>query len=317
MKQVRFRQQKLKKADKSPPMWAFFVQERRKFMIYGNDLSHHQSADAVIQLAEKGKAEFLIFRTGFGTYSEDKNFARYIRDSEEKNIPKGIYHASYAGTVQEAVQEADFCIGLLEETGAKTEMPVFFDYEYFSAEYNAKRGIATTPQLVQELTTAFCERVKQRGYRAGVYFNRDYLVRFYTEEYFKSHPDYATWYARPGYAQPDYQCDLWQYASDDGAADFGYRGAIDKNILMNSNILLSAADRQDNQLQEEISRLEKALAEEKAAAAAYKAKVQSLTDKTQALSSMLAAEKSGRKQSEKEKLQLKDKLDRIKQIIGG
>ena len=205
-------------------------------MIYGNDLSHHQSADAVLQLDAKGKAQFLIFRTGFGTHSKDKHFARYIADSEARGYKNSVYHASYAGTVQEAVQEADFCIDLLEETGAKVEMPVFYDYEYFSAKYNEQRGIHTTPQLVQELTTAFCERVKQRGYRAGVYFNKDYLVRFYTEEYFEAHPDYATWYARPGYAQPDYPCDLWQYASNDGTADFGYKGAIDKNILMDEDV---------------------------------------------------------------------------------
>ncbi|MBR2503342.1 MAG: hypothetical protein IKB62_04370 [Oscillospiraceae bacterium] len=205
-------------------------------MIYGNDLSHHQSADAVLQLTAKGKAQFLIFRTGFGTHSKDKHFARYIADSEARGYKNSVYHASYAGTVQEAVQEADFCIDLLEETGAKVEMPVFYDYEYFSAKYNEQRGIRTTPQLVQELTTAFCERVKQRGYRAGVYFNKDYLVRFYTEEYFEAHPDYATWYARPGYAHPDYPCDLWQYASNDGTADFGYKGAIDKNILVDEDV---------------------------------------------------------------------------------
>ena len=206
-------------------------------MKYGCDLSHHQTADAVEQIARKGKAEFVILRTGYGTYSKDIDFERFVKDSEAVGMPNSVYHASYAGTVAEAVEEADFCINRLEATGAKVELPIFYDYEYFSANYNAGRGIVTTKQLVHDLTTAFCERVKARGYRAGVYFNKDYLDRFYGKDYFKAHPDYATWYARPGYSKPDFDCDLWQYASDNGLADFGYNGDIDKNILIDGDIL--------------------------------------------------------------------------------
>lgn len=200
-------------------------------MIYGNDLSHHQSKDAVLQLTAKGKAEFVILRTGFGTYSKDNNFARYIENSEAAGLKNSVYHASYAGTVQEAVQEADFCIDLLDETGAVVEMPIFYDYEYFSANYNAGRGIATTPELVQALTLAFCNRVNERGYPAGVYLNKDYWDRFYGDEFFAKNPHLLIWYARPGYSKPDKECYLWQYASNDGKSDFGYNGPIDKNIL--------------------------------------------------------------------------------------
>lgn len=202
-------------------------------MKYGNDLSRHQSADAVELLHKGGKADFIILRSSFGTYSEDEKFARYIKDTERLGFKNSIYHAAYAGNVAEAVEEADFCCDTLEKYGlgaADMELPVCYDYEYFSADYNKGRGIATTPQLVQSLTTAFCERVKERGYKAGVYFNKDYLDRFYTKEYFKAHPDYWTWFTRPGYAQPDFDCDIWQYGSNNGA-EYGYNGDIDKNIL--------------------------------------------------------------------------------------
>ena len=206
-------------------------------MIYGCDLSHHQAADAVEQLVRGGKAKFVILRTGYGTYSKDTDFERYIKDSEAAGMPNGAYHASYAGTIQEAVQEADFCIDRLEATGAKVELPVGYDYEYFSARYNEQRGIATTPQLVQKLTEAFCERVKERGYRPGVYTNLDYYLRFYGKEFFEKHPDYAFWYARPGLAKPDLPCDIWQYASNNGLADFGYNGDIDKNIIFEADLI--------------------------------------------------------------------------------
>ena len=206
-------------------------------MIYGCDLSHHQAADAVEQLVRGGKAKFVILRTGFGTYSKDTDFERYIKDSEKAGLPNSTYHASYAGTVAEAIEEADFCIDRLEATGAEIELPIAYDYEYFSANYNAGRGIATTPALVQALTTAFCERVKERGYRPAVYYNLDYLNRFYGEEYFKAHPDYVRWYARPGLSKPDRECDIWQYASNSGLADFGYNGDIDKNIIFDGDLI--------------------------------------------------------------------------------
>ena len=202
-------------------------------MKYGCDISRHQSADAVEQLHRGGKADFIILRSSFGTYTEDDKFERYLKDSERLGFKNSIYHAAYAGTVAEAIEEADFCCDTLEKYGygpENMELPICYDYEYFSANYNAGRGIATTPQLVQALTTAFCERVKERGYKAGVYYNLDYYQRFYGKAYFEAHPDYWRWYARPGYAQPDYECDIWQYGSDSGA-EYGYSGAIDKNIL--------------------------------------------------------------------------------------
>ena len=206
-------------------------------MIYGCDLSHHQLPDAVEQLVRGGKAKFVILRTGYGTYSKDTDFEEFVKDSVVVNMPNSVYHASYAGTVAEAVQEADFCIDRLEATGAKAELPIAYDYEYFSANYNAGRGIATTPALVQALTTAFCERVKERGYRPAVYYNLDYLNRFYGEEYFKAHPDYVRWYARPGLSKPDRECDIWQYACNNGLADFGYNGDIDKNIIFDGALI--------------------------------------------------------------------------------
>lgn len=206
-------------------------------MIYGCDLSHHQSTDAVEQLIRGGKAKFVVLRTGFGTYSKDTDFEEFFKDSEAAGMPNSTYHASYAGTVAEAIEEADFCIDRLEATGAKVELPIGYDYEYFSARYNEQRGIATTPQLVQELTTAFCERVKERGYRPAVYYNLDYLNRFYGEAYFKAHPDYIRWYARPGLSKPDRECDIWQYASNNGLADFGYNGDIDKNIIFEADLI--------------------------------------------------------------------------------
>ena len=134
-------------------------------MKYGCDISRHQSADAVELLHKGGKADFIILRSSFGTYREDEKFARYIKDTERLGFKNSIYHAAYAGTVAEAVEEADFCCDTLEKYGlgpADMELPIFYDYEYFSANYNAGRGIATTLQLVHSLTKGKRTRLQSR-----------------------------------------------------------------------------------------------------------------------------------------------------------
>ena len=200
--------------------------------MYGVDISAHQAADTVKQLAAKGKASFVITRNSCGSYTPDSDLAAFMADINRYGLKNSAYVASYAKDEAEAVEEADFLVSLVEKYGNRPELPLFFDWEYFSADYIKKQfGIIATKDLVQKITAAFCERIKEHGYTAGVYCNLDFMQRFYTPEFWAAHPDYKLWYARPGLAQPDKDCYLWQYASNNGLDDFGYNGDIDKNIL--------------------------------------------------------------------------------------
>lgn len=202
-------------------------------MIYGNDISHHQTEKAVREISAGGKADFIITRATIGSYTVDKKLHIFEADIKNSGLKNSYYCASYSASREDAVAEAEFLVKTLEKYENKPELAIFFDWEYFSANYIKEQfGIDTTPQLVQGVTEAFCERIKELGYIAGVYLNKDYWDRFYTDFFFTQHPDYKIWYARPGYSKPDKPCDIWQYGSDDGA-DFGYTGGnLDKNILL-------------------------------------------------------------------------------------
>ena len=200
--------------------------------IYGADISHHQSDTAVDQLILGGKAQFVITRATIGSYTVDKKLSKFLPRIQQAGFKNSHYVANYSKNPQEAIEEADFLCDTIESYGDKVEMPLFFDWEYFSANYIKEQfGIETTAELVQSMALAFCRRIQERGYKAGIYLNRDYWDRFYGDAFFAAHPDIYIWYARPGYSQPDKPCYLWQYASNNGA-DFGYNGDIDKNILM-------------------------------------------------------------------------------------
>lgn len=205
--------------------------------IYGVDISKHQTSQTVKEIKRGGKAEFVIVRAAIGSEIKDQKFDAFTKDIKDLGLKNGYYCASYAKNEQEAIAEADFMTSLIKRDNNYTELPVFFDWEYFSADYIKHNfGIIADKKLIQSVTVAFCERIKQAGYIAGVYANKDFLNRFYTEEFWRNHPDYKLWYARPGYSKPDKPCYLWQYASNNGN-DFGYTGGnIDKNILMENYI---------------------------------------------------------------------------------
>lgn len=187
------------------------------------DISKHQRG---INLKGLTGVDGVIYRRCIGSSSLDPCFDSFCSQKE----PIGLYVRSYAKDETEAVGEANYICNAAESKGLKN-IAIFFDWEYFSATYiKNKFGINATPALVQALTVAFCKTVIKRGFKSGVYFNKDYLDRFYTKAFFEKHTDYLKWYARPGLASPDFECDLWQYASNEGT-EFGYSGSVDKNIM--------------------------------------------------------------------------------------
>ena len=187
------------------------------------DISKHQDG---INLKKLTGVDGVIYRRCIGSSSLDPCFDSFCSQKE----PVGLFVRSYAKDETEAVGEANYICNAAESKGLKN-IAIFFDWEYFSATYiKNKFGINATPTLVQDLTVAFCETVIKRGFKTGVYFNKDYLDRFYTKSFFEKHTDYLKWYTRPGLASPDFECDLWQYASNEGS-EFGYSGSVDKNIM--------------------------------------------------------------------------------------
>lgn len=189
------------------------------------DISTHQND---IKIADLKGIDGVIYRISIGTSKLDDSFKNFVA---QKNDPLGVYVASYAKNAREAKSEAEYAIAACKQYGIHPI--IFFDWEYFSADYiKSKFGITATADLIREMTEVFCDTCIDNGYITGVYFNRDFLTRYYKTVFFDNlHPEYRTWYARPGLSIPDYDCDLWQYASDNGA-ELGYNGNIDKNKVV-------------------------------------------------------------------------------------
>lgn len=199
------------------------------------DLSKHQKD---INIADLKGVDGVIYRIAIGTSKLDDCFKGFVA---QKNDPLGVYVASYAKNAREAKSEAEYAITACKKYGIHPI--IFFDWEYFSADYiKSKFGITATADLIREMTEVFCDTCIDNGYLTGVYFNRDFLTRYYKTVFFDNlHPEYRTWYARPGLSAPDYDCDLWQYASNAGS-EFGYPGNIDKNKVVKETRIIGNND---------------------------------------------------------------------------
>jgi len=230
--------------------------------IYGVDVSHNRSENIMSKVKANGKADFAILRAVIGSESEDRNLKQYIKDS--KGMKLGFFAANYFGNNADAVLEADFLIDTIEQYGFAPDalkLPVFCDWEYFSHEYWKKQGVEITPAQLREMTEAFCGRIIERGYRTGVYVNKDFYENWYGDEFFRKHPEYHVWYARPGMDKPDRDCYIWQYACNNGA-EYGVNEDLDKNILLGEYVTGADTDigNEDNVMAAENEKLKNELA---------------------------------------------------------
>ena len=76
-----------------------------------------------------------------------------------------MYFFAQAITVEEAIEEADYVISLLDGLDA-INGPVAYDWEMHDSTY---RVYGTTPEMATACAVAFCQRIEDAGYTPMVY----------------------------------------------------------------------------------------------------------------------------------------------------
>lgn len=164
--------------------------------------------------------DFAIIRTGYGKTAPevqtDAYFAQNYSGATANGIKVGVYHFSYAETVEDALQEADFCLSILD--GRELDYPVFYDIED-----TVHRTMDTN--LMADIVEAFCGKIEAAGYRTGVYSS----VNIFNSNLSSSRLDkYDRWVASWGrdVANLDKAYTIWQYA-------YGTLAGISGNVDLN------------------------------------------------------------------------------------
>ena len=163
---------------------------------------------------------FAIVREGYGKKDPrqiDKRFKDNINGAKSVGIHTSVYHYSYADSVEDAINEAHFCLENIE--GLKLEYPVIIDVE-------DKEQLKLNNRQRTDIIKAFCSEIEKHGYYAMFYCNLNWLNNYlYKDELL---PKYDLWLAQWGVDAPSVSCGIWQYSST-GKID-GIDGNVDLNI---------------------------------------------------------------------------------------
>ena len=195
----------------------------------GVDVSDYQSGTDWQQLAQQG-VDFAILRVGYRGYTQgalrtDSSFRTFVRGARAAGIDVGVYFFSQAINEAEAVEEAQFCMDLLQDYSIT--YPIVFDWEpYDSSLHPRTEGLSD--EMLTKCAVAFCQAVEANGYDSMVYSN---LTYFYLHYDLSKLVDFPLWLAQYNKTPTFYyHFDMWQYSSTGKVP--GIEGNVDLNIQM-------------------------------------------------------------------------------------
>lgn len=165
--------------------------------------------------------EFAIIRTGYGMYDSQKDeyFETNYKNAKAVGLKVGVYHYSYAMSVDEAKKEAELVLKWLN--GRSLDLPVYIDMEDKSQQNLGKTTL-------NNICKAFCDTIEAGGYWAGIYSNKYWATGLIDGPTLGKR--YTYWIA-----QYNNKCtyngnyDMWQYSSS-GKVN-GISGNVDMNYL--------------------------------------------------------------------------------------
>lgn len=192
----------------------------------GIDVSKYQG-EIDWEAVKNDGVDYAIIRAGIRGYSEggileDEFFRQNMEGAIANNIPVGVYFFTQALNEEEALEEANFVIGLLQDYSLT--YPVYLDVE------DVKKDNCRTNNLTVEERTnnakVFLEAIEAAGYHPAIYGN---MKTFLLMLDLSALEQYDKWFA--GYTLPiyyPYEYKMLQYSEKGRVA--GITGQVDVNI---------------------------------------------------------------------------------------
>lgn len=134
----------------------------------------------------------------------------------------------------------------MKKAGLGNNCIVFFDFEYDTVNYAKKKGISLGKNECIAFTKAFCEKVTQLGYKAGIYSNIDYYKNMYDASLISK---YVFWLAHYTSGTPAYACAFQQYGST-GKVN-GINGNVDMDWYF-GNAETSSSKKSNSEIAKEV-----------------------------------------------------------------
>ena len=176
------------------------------------DISHHNSLtdwnllysqikDVIIRIGYRGSST--------GALAIDNKFKEHITQAVSHKMQIGIYYYDQSINEAEAIEQADWCINMLK--GYNITYPIYIDSEYANKEHTGRADGISVKQRTKNVI-AFCERIKSKGYKAGVYASDSWFKSMLNFDEIKG---YEIWVARYSTVKPSIpKYEGWQYGSE-------------------------------------------------------------------------------------------------------
>lgn len=186
----------------------------------GIDISAYQNKVDYSKL--KGQIDFVIVRTSYGFFNEDKMYKTHLAGLESNNIPYGLYHYSYARNLDEAKIEVEGFLNIAKNYNPT--YPLIIDME--DADNWKKNNGNPSNDMYVQICEYFCTKVEEAGYYAMIYANKNWFETKLNDSRLDRFDKWlAQWSSEPTYNKP---FGMWQYTSK-GTVD-GIEGNVDRDI---------------------------------------------------------------------------------------
>ena len=217
--------------------------EPKQSILHGIDVSSFQKNIDWAGVKREG-IQFTMIRMGYRGYGvssdgidgklvKDTTYEYNISEAIKQNIPVGVYFFSQAINEKEAIDEANFVIENIKKY--KITYPVAFDTEYSSSPTRTGRADALTKEERTRVAIAFCETIKNAGYKPMIYTGKNFALNNLEMDKLSNYDLWLAHYTgaiqgdpldKPSNYTGNYT--MWQYSSNGFVA--GINGRVDMNI---------------------------------------------------------------------------------------
>ena len=176
----------------------------------------------------------IIIRCGYrssstGTLTEDDLFKKHIENSIANGANIGIYFYDQSINETEAIEQANWVVNLIKPYASHINMPIYIDSE--SMRNHDGRADNISKEQRTKNVVAFCNRIQQLNYQAGVYSGNSWYKNNLIFDQIKQ---FNIWCARYSTTPPDIpRYDIWQYGSEIYS---WATGVIDTNNIYNLKV---------------------------------------------------------------------------------
>lgn len=173
--------------------------------------------------AKAAGTDFAIIRAGYRSVSssgglyKDPKFDTYMKGAEKAGVPVGVYIFSQAVNQQEAVEEANYVLKLIQ--GYDVQLEIVMDYEFYDGgRLNEARDAGKlTKRVATDNVLAFCNTIRNAGYQPMVYASKSFFESvLYPDEISDVCTGWLAHYLNnENYTYSSYKgdYDYWQYSS--------------------------------------------------------------------------------------------------------